>query len=56
MFSVKKPEEVKGKHIILADDLVTTGATVSEAARMLKDAGATDVVCICIANSDRKRK
>lgn len=56
MFSVKKPEEVKGKHIILADDLVTTGATVSEAARMLMDAGATDVVCICIANSDRKRK
>lgn len=56
MFAVKNAADVRGKRIILADDLVTTGATVSEASRMLTDAGAAEVVCICIANSDRKRK
>lgn len=56
MFAVKSTESVRGKNIILADDLVTTGATVSEAARILLDAGAADVVCICIANSDKFRK
>ncbi len=53
MFAVKNADEVCGKRIILADDLVTTGATVSEASRMLIAAGALEVVCICIANSDK---
>lgn len=56
MFCIKNADSVKGKNIILADDLVTTGATVSEAARILLAAGAADVVCICIANSDKFRK
>jgi ComF family protein len=56
MFAVKNADEVRGKRIILADDLVTTGATVSEASRMLTAAGALEVVCICIANSDKIRK
>lgn len=56
MFCLKNADLVKGKKIILADDLVTTGATVSEAARILMSAGAADVVCICIANSDKFRK
>lgn len=56
MFAVKNTESVRGKNIILADDLVTTGATVSEAARILLDAGASEIVCICIANSDKIRK
>ncbi len=47
-------ETVGGKNIILVDDLVTTGATVSEAAKMLYSAGALSVICICIAKSDKK--
>jgi len=56
MFCLKNADSVKGKNIILADDLVTTGATVSEAAKILLSAGAAEVVCICIANSDKFRK
>lgn len=56
MFCINNAESVKGNNIILVDDLVTTGATVSEASRTLIDAGALEVVCICIANSDKLKK
>ncbi len=51
MFAAKNARSVAGKNVILADDLVTTGATVSEAARVLYEAGAVQVVCVCIAKS-----
>ncbi len=53
VFSAMKAENISGKRIILVDDLVTTGATVSEAARVLYDAGAYEVICVCIAKSER---
>ena len=52
VYAVPEPEAVKGKHILLADDIVTTGSTVSECARMLKMAGAKSVTVITVA---RKR-
>jgi competence protein ComFC len=54
MFGISKRFDVKGKNVVLVDDLVTTGATVSEAARILYDAGAEYVACVCIAMSDKK--
>lgn len=42
-FSVPKPELVRGRRVLLIDDVLTTGATVSEASRVLLEAGAKSV-------------
>ncbi len=43
---------VKGRYILLVDDVVTTGSTLSEAARMLKKAGAKAVYCVTLARHE----
>lgn len=48
-FMVKNPEAVKGKNIILVDDIVTTGATLKDAARALKQAGAKKIIAVVVA-------
>lgn len=52
VYTVTDPEMVKGKYILLVDDVVTTGSTVSECARMLKKAGAKAVYCITLARRE----
>jgi len=42
-FEVVVLEEIKNRSIILVDDVTTTGATISELARVLKTAGAKEV-------------
>jgi ComF family protein len=49
-FSVDKREVVNGKNILLIDDVLTTGATASEAAYALKDAGTAIVFILTLAN------
>jgi ComF family protein len=49
-FSVTQKEEIKGKNILLIDDVLTSGATCSEAACVLKDAGANIVFALTLAN------
>ena len=39
-FAVRRPAEVAGRRLVLIDDVMTTGATVDECARVLKRAGA----------------
>ena len=51
-YSISDAEAVKGKHILLVDDVVTTGATLSECARMLKREGAETVYCITLARHE----
>ncbi|MBI5144579.1 MAG: ComF family protein [Candidatus Omnitrophica bacterium] len=49
-FRVEKNEEIKGKNILLVDDVLTTGATASWASAALKDCGANIVFVLTLAN------
>ena len=54
VYQVRDPERFAGKRILLLDDIVTTGATVSECARVLLTAGAKEVYCAAIAAKHHK--
>lgn len=49
-FSVFYPEKIREKTVILIDDVKTTGATIEEAARMLKKAGARRIWAVTFAH------
>ena len=51
-FSVIDEKRVLGKRVLLVDDIVTTGATLSECARMLLMSGAEEVLCATLARAD----
>lgn len=48
-FEARKTYRLKGKSLILVDDVFTTGATLSECARVLRRAGATEVYALTIS-------
>lgn len=48
-----KSEFVRGKDIVLVDDVCTTGATLLEASRVLKQSGARFVWCVTLAKAGR---
>lgn len=49
-FAVKNPELIKNKNIILIDDVLTTGATLTEAKKILKNSGARKVIAFTVAH------
>jgi len=50
-FHVRRPGAVRGARVLLVDDVLTTGATCSEAAKMLKEAGAAMVAVAVVARA-----
>lgn len=48
-FAVKGRRDLEGQRILLVDDVMTTGATVNECARVLKKAGAREVLVLTVA-------
>lgn len=52
VYKVKNKNIVKGKSILLIDDVCTTGSTLSEAARVLKSAGAKRVDCLSLGAAE----
>lgn len=51
VYQALSPEEIAGRRILLVDDILTTGATVSECARVLLTAGAEEVNCVVVASA-----
>jgi ComF family protein len=50
-FSVRDPERLRDRRVLLIDDVMTTGATVNECARVLRRAGAAQVDVVVLARA-----
>ena len=53
-FRLTRPGCVAGKHVVLVDDVMTSGATLFEMARTLKPAGAASLSALVLAVADPK--
>lgn len=56
VYKVIEPELVKDKRVLLLDDIITTGATAGECARILLTAGASEVHCGAVAAARHQAK
>jgi ComF family protein len=51
-FRARRFRGIRGRSVLLVDDILTTGATTGEAARTLKRAGASRVVVVVVARAE----
>jgi len=50
-FSVTSADIFNGKKVLLVDDVITTGYTFNECAKVLKKSGALEVICLALART-----
>ncbi|MHC4661085.1 MAG: ComF family protein [Planctomycetota bacterium] len=50
-FALSKKADVQGKRILLIDDVMTTGSTLAECSRALRNAGASSIECLILARA-----
>ncbi|MDI3286991.1 ComF family protein [Polyangium sp. 15x6] len=50
-FVVRSPRAVQGRRVLLVDDVATTGSTLSACRDALVEAGARDVIALCLARA-----
>jgi ComF family protein len=53
-FAVRRPENLQGRSILLVDDVMTTGTTAGECARVLRRAGAKEVFVATVARATKE--
>jgi ComF family protein len=51
-FVVSRPDSIRGRRLLLIDDITTTGATLDACARALREAGAAQVCGLTLARED----
>jgi len=54
VFALAKNHDARGKSYILTDDIFTTGASINECAKVLKNAGAERVLCMTLCITVKK--
>lgn len=55
-YAVKQGADLTGERVLLVDDIITTGATVSACAQALLEAGAAEVTALCLAANEELPK
>lgn len=51
-FTVKAPQNIKGKKAVLIDDVSTTGSTLNECAKALHKAGVAEIYALTLARTE----
>ena len=56
-FEVKSPEKIKGKRVLLIDDVCTTGSTLTNITKLLRNNGAAEIHCaVCCKTPGFKKE
>lgn len=53
-FKIKTNKSIRSMKILLVDDIITTGMTMNEASRILKEAGAKEIIGLALTSSKTK--
>lgn len=55
-FGLVNAKPIRGKHVVIIDDVTTTGATLKEVARTVRDGEPASICAIVVAIADPKRR